>query len=372
MLSSNCRIVTACTFASDQLRLQFFPQRRFVRSSQYIVTRTTEFHFKNKSKPASKRIPDHFVRTRQQRRDINPTGENDTYNPRPVFLNVTMSSGRRGRGGGKGGRSGGREQTREVQVSKQLSWLLRHGAESEKLPLGPGGYANVRDVLANRKLRSIGVTFDEVRAAVADNDKQRFSMIPAKASETGDGNDMGSATQPAASTDPADYLIRANQGHSIKVESDGLLEPLNATNSPTMAVHGTTHAAWPAIVASGGLKKMGRNHVHFAVGLPAGFRPVVDVQSGDDAAAAAPVISGMRNSSTVLIYLDLSKAIAAGLPLWRSENGVILSEGNADGVVPLELFQRVEDRTGEGVLVQDGQVLKQAPISWGTKKKAGP
>lgn len=36
---------------------------------------------------------------------------------------------------------------REVQVSKKISWLLRHGAEKEGLQLGPGGYVNARDVV---------------------------------------------------------------------------------------------------------------------------------------------------------------------------------------------------------------------------------
>lgn len=48
------------------------------------------------------------------------------------------------RGGGGSGRG---PMTREVQVSKKISWLLRHGAEKEGLKLGPGGYVNVKDVV---------------------------------------------------------------------------------------------------------------------------------------------------------------------------------------------------------------------------------
>ena len=36
---------------------------------------------------------------------------------------------------------------RDVQVSKKLSWLLRHGAEKEGLKFQRGGYINVRDVV---------------------------------------------------------------------------------------------------------------------------------------------------------------------------------------------------------------------------------
>lgn len=41
------------------------------------------------------------------------------------------------------------ELPREVEVSKKLSWLLRHGAEQEGLKLGPGGYVNLQDVVGN-------------------------------------------------------------------------------------------------------------------------------------------------------------------------------------------------------------------------------
>lgn len=51
-----------------------------------------------------------------------------------------------GRRGGRGGGYGG-SLPREVEVSKKMSWLLRHGAEQEGLKLGPGGYVNLKDVV---------------------------------------------------------------------------------------------------------------------------------------------------------------------------------------------------------------------------------
>lgn len=72
-----------------------------------------------------------------------------------------------------------------------------------------------------------------------------------------------------------------------------------------------------------------------------------------------PVISGMRNTSRVLIYVDLRKALAAGVPFWRSANGVVLTEGDGEkgGVLGLEFFERVEDRKAGRVLVRDGVVV---------------
>ena len=270
----------------------------------------------------------------------------------------------RGRGGGGRNRQ---PLPRNVQVSKKLSWLLRHGAESEGLSLDSEGYINLSEVLSNRNLRSLKVSLEEVQEIVRDNDKQRFTLLPITSEPIDANGDEGSASQPPIPSDEAkDYKIRANQGHSLKIESEGLLQPITIADLPLTCIHGTTHSAWSAIVASRGLKPMGRNHIHFASGLPAGFTSIAN-QDAD--AVAAPVISGMRKSSTVLICVDVAKAMEAGVKFWRSDNGVLLSEGNEEGLVRIEFFQRVEDRTGAGVLVEIGEVVKEAPKQWAGKGK---
>ncbi|CAD0113748.1 unnamed protein product, partial [Aureobasidium uvarum] len=277
-----------------------------------------------------------------------------------------------------GGRGRGGPMPREVQVSKALSKLLRHSAEKEGLQLDAAGYINLKDVVGRLHdiclwIRGLKATLDEVKQIVAENDKQRFSLIhksaapsaasvPADDAATSLASDIPS--QHPESDDPADYLIRANQGHSLEIASENLLAPITEENLPSIVVHGTTHSAWPQIVATGGLKKMARTHVHFASGLPAGFK------SEDKDSSNAPVISGMRNSSSVLVYVDIKKAIEAGIKFWKSENGVILSEGDDKGVIGLQFFSRAEDRTGgQGVLVENGVVLKEAPDSWIKPKK---
>ena len=51
----------------------------------------------------------------------------------------------------RGGRGGGSRNPanlpREQQVSRKVSWLLRHGAGQEGLKLGKGGYVNVQDAV---------------------------------------------------------------------------------------------------------------------------------------------------------------------------------------------------------------------------------
>lgn len=61
-------------------------------------------------------------------------------------------AGREGRGGHRGGAGGEdrpqRASGREVQVSKALSWILRHGAVELGLSLRSDGYVPVTEVLA--------------------------------------------------------------------------------------------------------------------------------------------------------------------------------------------------------------------------------
>jgi 2'-phosphotransferase len=162
------------------------------------------------------------------------------------------------------------------------------------------------------------------------------------------------------SDDPADYLIRANQGHSIKVDAEGLLVPITqeANNIPETVVHGTDERAWNLILKGGGLRRMGRNHIHFASGLPAGFKTLdASTDSTAEEKESAPVISGMRKNSSILIFIDINAALAAGIKFFVSENGVILTEGNEQGILSYEFFKRVESRKKDGgVLMSEGKL----------------
>lgn len=57
----------------------------------------------------------------------------------------------------------------------------------------------------------------------------------------------------------------------------------------------------------------------------------------------------MRNSAQVLIYIDLERALEAGIKFYLSENGVVLSEGNAAGVIPPAYFAKVIDKHGQSI-----------------------
>jgi len=171
------------------------------------------------------------------------------------------------------------------------------------------GYVRVTELLARPKLR--GVDLATIQRLVAENDKQRYQLL----------HDVDQEVSGSAGS--LIWWIRANQGHSLKVEALEL-QPITVPEELPLAVHGTNIKAWESI-SEQGLSRMKRNHVHLATGLP-----------------SSGVKSGMRANSQVLIYIDIPKAMAAGLKFYLSSNGVVLSEGDKNGFIPPELFERVE------------------------------
>ena len=57
----------------------------------------------------------------------------------------------------------------------------------------------------------------------------------------------------------------------------------------------------------------------------------------------------MRASSEILIYIDVQKAMDAGIKFYLSSNGVVLSEGDDDGYIQPYFFKRVETPDGQPV-----------------------
>ncbi|KAL8902753.1 MAG: hypothetical protein Q9207_004406 [Kuettlingeria erythrocarpa] len=292
--------------------------------------------------------------------------------------------GRNHSGGGKSGtgRGGRPPPSREETVSKAMSYVLRHGAEKEKLKIDGGGYINCAELLAWPRLRSLHVTFPELRSIVATNAKQRFALIPSPSSSssttTASTPALSTPPTPRSSEDPSDYLIRATQGHSLAISNENLLTPLlpDDAQCPEEVVHGTLADRWEKIKKSGALKRMGRQHIHFALGIPSPSSSKTKLDNSDDLAEldlnaddkgkgdgkvmqevdGEQVVSGMRSSADILVWVDVKRsAREGGIKWWKSENGVVLTEGDSRGEVKLEWVRRVERRgTGEVIWRNEG------------------
>ncbi|KAJ3125804.1 tRNA 2'-phosphotransferase 1 [Nowakowskiella sp. JEL0407] len=194
-----------------------------------------------------------------------------------------------------------------VRCSKTLSYILRHGAEKEGVNITTDGFVEVDELLRHPKLKD--VSFEVIKEVVDTNDKKRFLMEEKEV----DGRSV--------------WMIRANQGHSLEnVEVE--MEEISDPSEIPIVIHGTYNKYWPSIVANG-LSKISRKHIHFAVG-----------KLGEDG-----VISGMRRTADVYIYIDAEKAMKDGIKFLRSHNNVILSSG-IDGVIMPEYFLKVEGRNG--------------------------
>ncbi|XP_038076356.1 tRNA 2'-phosphotransferase 1-like isoform X2 [Patiria miniata] len=195
----------------------------------------------------------------------------------------------------------GKRGKREVHLSKALTYVLRHNAVELGFDIDSGGFINVEDLLSHSMFRQF--TLDDIKTVVTDNDKQRFSL--------------------REHPDSGKLQICANQGHSFSLPDLELAAITDAAQYPTV-VHGTYLKNWEAI-KNQGLSRMNRTHVHFAQGEPG--------ESG--------VISGMRRSCDLMIFLDLEKALKEGLSFFLSKNGVILCPGDQNGFIHPRYFKQV-------------------------------
>ncbi|CAL9734747.1 tRNA 2'-phosphotransferase [Monosporozyma servazzii] len=182
---------------------------------------------------------------------------------------------------------------RDIQISKSLSYLLRHGALKEKLTMDSNGYIPLQQLLMHNRLKTYKCTHEDVMRIVATNDKKRFDI------KLIDGVEC----------------IAATQGHSIKnIQPDEnvlTLIPKDTVLTHPL-IHGTNMKGLEMILQSGFISKMQRNHIHLSPGVV-----------GED----TNVISGMRKNSPVLIYLNTKTLVETGV-LFKSLNEVFLTPKN--------------------------------------------
>ena len=166
----------------------------------------------------------------------------------------------------------------QVRQSKFLSLVLRHEPEAAGVTLDEAGWVGVDDLLAGCRRAGVAIGPDELREIVRSSDKQRFAL-----------SDDGTR-------------VRANQGNSVEVDLGyGPAEP------PAVLWHGTAERYVPPIRAEG-LIKGARHHVHLS-------------ETPETASAV-----GRRHGKLALLRVDAGRMHAAGLPFFRTPNGVWLTE----------------------------------------------
>ena len=163
-------------------------------------------------------------------------------------------------------------------ISKFLSFVLRHDPGSIGLRLDEQGWADVGELLTLAGKAGKRVDLETLRSVVAENDKKRFTL-------SDDGR-----------------RIRAAQGHSIAVDlALPTLEP------PAILYHGTATKNLEAIFAEG-LKPGQRRQVHLSL-TPEVARKV-----------------GARHGKPVVLTVDAARMFVDGFSFVCAENGVWLTD----------------------------------------------
>ncbi len=195
------------------------------------------------------------------------------------------------------------DKNREKNISKTISWLLRHAGQKKGLVFRPDAFTTVSNLLNYKALKRMKVTVDELKHIVESNDKQRFLI------QEEDG----------------ELWIKATQGHSMTFEDISLKRIEKADEIPE-AIHGT-YKRNLSMINKDGLKTMGRTHIHFDLGKP----------------GSENVISGMRSNCDTLIYLDIQKCLDDDIEIFISENNVVLTAG-INGVLEPKYFLKIVNR----------------------------
>lgn len=163
-----------------------------------------------------------------------------------------------------------------TSISKYLSFVLRHQPSSIGLSLDEHGWAKVSELIE----KTTQFELDEItlKLVAETNDKQRFAM------------------------DNMQGKIRANQGHSIKVNLG-----FACVTPPEILIHGTAER-FIASIKQQGLTKQNRHHVHLS-------------ESSEVAEAV-----GSRYGKPVLLEINTKEMLDEGFKFYRSSNNVWLVE----------------------------------------------
>lgn len=167
--------------------------------------------------------------------------------------------------------------TYDIELSKTLSYVLRHRPEKFGLGLDAQGWCSVDELLAAFARRNLELSREQLEHLVAHNDKKRFAF-----SEDG-------------------TKIRASQGHSLEIDLN--YQPVRP---PEMLYHGTAERFLSSILKEG-LQKRRRHHVHLS----------------PDTETALKV--GQRHGKPVVLTIQAGRMYADGYLFYCSENGVWLT-----------------------------------------------
>ena len=165
-----------------------------------------------------------------------------------------------------------------AQVSKFLSYVLRHAPQAIGLTLDREGWANVDSLMAAAARHGRPLERALIEEVVRTNDKKRFALSPDGAS------------------------IRAVQGHS----SASVAISFEEKRPPAVLYHGTA-TRFLAAIQKEGLKPGQRQYVHLSEDVP------------------TAIAVGQRYGKPVVLTITAGAMHSQGHRFYQAENGVWLT-----------------------------------------------
>ena len=162
-------------------------------------------------------------------------------------------------------------------LSKFISLVLRHKPESAYVVMDANGWVNVKDLIAGIRKTGRDITMSDLEDIVDIDTKNRYSFDKHKS------------------------RIRANQGHSVKVDVE-----LKKMEPPDVLYHGTAEKSLDSIYKNG-IKPMSRLYVHLSKDYDTAMK------------------FGSRHGKPVIILIDSKQMKNDGVEFYLSENGVWLT-----------------------------------------------
>ena len=166
----------------------------------------------------------------------------------------------------------------DTELSKFLSYVLRHKPDEIGLALDAQGWASLDELIQKANAHSRAFTRDDLLRVVAKSDKQRFAL----------------------SDDQT--RIRANHGHSLTIDM-----AIKSAVPPAVLFHGTTIRFLDSILAEG-LEPQSRQLVHLS-------ETVEQAQK-----------VGERHGKPIVLKVDAAALCANGVLFYPSQSHVWLVE----------------------------------------------
>lgn len=167
----------------------------------------------------------------------------------------------------------------DVEVSKMMSYALRHGAKTLNLEIDTYGFIDINVLIntLNKNKKINNVTRLDIERIVKEDNKQRYEIV--------------------------DDKIRAFYGHNKNQQIDKL-----PSEPPEILYHGTTQENLKSIFNEG-LKPMQRQYVHYSI----------DIET-------ATIVGKRYTHEPVILIIKAKEAFNDGIKFFKEPNGVYQSE----------------------------------------------